>query len=196
MPDIPAAPHSVIRRLWPFDRRIVRKHLLRLDAESRRLRFTGTISDEVLRAHADRLFRLDTVMFGAFVGGELRAVGELTTLGSGRPFEAEAAFSVERAWQSQGIGSALFSHLVLAARNRGMRVLHMNCLAENARMRHLAARQGMQLVRLEGDYDATLSAAAPTPATLAREAFSEMAAVLAAGARWSFGGRERASGSR
>ena len=61
------------------------------------------------------------------------------------PRQAEAAISVEKPWQSHGVGSALLRRTLLAARNRGYRLLHMACLAENRRMQQLARKFDAEL---------------------------------------------------
>ena len=53
---------------------------------------------------------------------------------------AEAAFSVERDWQDQGIGDALITRVIAAAQNRGVNRLDMICLPENRKMQHLAVK--------------------------------------------------------
>ena len=68
----------------------------------------------------------------------LRGAGELRPLGPTFVSEAEAAFSIEKPWQSHGVGTALLSRTLLAARNRGFKLLHMACLADNRRMQQLA----------------------------------------------------------
>jgi len=42
-------------------------------------------------------------------------------------------------WQSHGVGTELQDRTVLAARNRGIKQLHITCLSENQRMQQLAA---------------------------------------------------------
>src|SRR6185437_10841119 len=77
---------------------------------------------------------------GFFVDGILRGAAELRSIGSLFAREGEAAFSIEQPWQSQGVGSALLERTLLSARNRGIRSLHMHCLAENRRMQQLARK--------------------------------------------------------
>jgi GNAT superfamily N-acetyltransferase len=94
---------------------LCRQHLLRLDAESRRNRLAGAVS-EYIRRYADPSALHDAVICGFFVDGVLRGAAELRLLE--HPGEAEAALSIERAWQSRGVGSALFKRVLLVARNR------------------------------------------------------------------------------
>ena len=42
-----------VRRLWAGETELYRQHLLRLDAESRRNRFGGAVSDEFIERYAE-----------------------------------------------------------------------------------------------------------------------------------------------
>ena len=131
---------GVIRKLWIHEARSYRDHLLRLDPASRRNRFGGVVSDERIRNHVDSSILLDAVIHGFIVDGTLRGAAELRPNGSWLSGEAEAAFSVEKPWQSHGVGSELLGRTLLAARNRGIKMLQMNCLADNRRMQQLARK--------------------------------------------------------
>src|SRR5262249_20035529 len=92
---------GVVRKLWIGETAKYRDHLLRLDAQSRRNRFSGGVSDEFIRNYVDLTPGLDAVVHGFFVGDTMRGAAELRPLGARFPREAEAAFSVEKDWQSQ-----------------------------------------------------------------------------------------------
>jgi GNAT superfamily N-acetyltransferase len=129
-----------VRKLWPGEAAAYRDHLLRLDPESRHRRFSGTVSDEFIIRYAAGAEDIGVVVHGFFVGGVLRGAAELRRVGSMADGEAEAAFSVEQPWQNHGIGTALLERTLLSARNRGIRSLHMHCLADNRRMQKLARK--------------------------------------------------------
>jgi GNAT superfamily N-acetyltransferase len=135
---------GVIRKLWIHEAKSYRDHLLRLDPASRRNRFGGVVSDDHIRNHVDSSILLDAVIHGFIVDGTLRGAAELRPIGSPNSSwlsgEAEAAFSVEKPWQSHGVGSELLGRTLLAARNRGIKMLQMNCLADNRRMQQLARK--------------------------------------------------------
>ena len=80
------------------------------------------------------------MVYGFFVDGVLRGAAELRHDGSLFSHEAEAAFSIEQPWQSHGVGTELLERTLLSARNRGIKSLHMHCLAENQRMQQLARK--------------------------------------------------------
>ena len=165
----PLIDGGVIRKLWISETDLYRDHLLRLDGESRRNRFGGGVSDEFIRSYVDLSIGLEAVVHGFFVDGTLRGAGELRSLGSAFAAEAEAAFSIEKEWQSHGVGTALLERTLLAARNRGIRHLHMACLAENRRMQQLAQKFDAELTFDFGSVVGEVEAPQPTPLSLMRE---------------------------
>jgi GNAT superfamily N-acetyltransferase len=131
---------GMIRKLWGGETDAYRDHLLRLDAESRHNRFGAAITDNMIRTYAATAHGSDVIVHGYFVDGVLRGVADLRLHGPLYRREAEAAFSIEKPWQSHGIGSALLERSLLAARNRGIQLLHVCCLFENQRMQQLARK--------------------------------------------------------
>ncbi len=160
---------AVIRKLWIGETVRYREHLLRLDAHSRRCRFGGGVSDEFIRRHVGLSTGPDAVVHGCFVDGVLRGAAELRPVGVNVPRQAEAALSVERSWQSHGVGSALLARTLLAARNRGFRALHMACLAENERMQQLARKFDAELSFDFGGVVGEVESSRPTALSLMRE---------------------------
>lgn len=139
------ATSLTIRKLWPHEWERFRDHLLRLDKESRRLRFAHAVADSFIEDYAGRMSEMGGIVVGAFIDGEVRAVAELRKLGDTWGREAEAAFSVERQFQDQGLGSELMGRIIRAARNRGVQLLYISCLAENARMQCIARKHDAAL---------------------------------------------------
>src|SRR5258705_11059801 len=101
----PLVSDGSVRRLWVGQTEFYRQHLLRLDAESRRNRFGGAVSDEFIRRYAESTVLSGALIYGSFADGVLRGAAELRQLE--RAGDAEAALSVERSWQSHGVGTAL-----------------------------------------------------------------------------------------
>jgi len=160
---------AVIRKLWIGEAAKYRDHILRLDPASRRSRFAGGVSDDFVRNYVDLSNSLDAVVHGFFIGGLMRGAAELRPLGVRFPRQAEAAISVEKPWQSHGVGSALLRRTLLTARNRGIRLLHMACLADNQRMQQLARKFDAEL---SFDFDTVVGeveSSRPTPLSLMRE---------------------------
>lgn len=167
MPEV--LPDGVIRKLWIDRAGPYRDHLLRLDRSSRRNRFGGGVSDEFIERYIELSLGLDAVIHGFFVDGMLRGVAELRPLGKTFAGEAEAAFSIEKDWQSHGVGSALLERTLLAARNRGIKLLHMACLANNDRMIDLARKFDAELKFDFGSVVGEVEAPHPTPMSVLRE---------------------------
>lgn len=160
---------GLIRKLGPAELYAYRDHLLRLDAESRRNRFCGGITDDVIRSFAAMARGPDVILHGFFVDGVLRGVADLRIV---RPLdlqEAEAAFSIERQWQSHGVGSALLERTLLSARNRAIKHLHVACLPQNRRMQELARKFEAQITFDCDTVIGTMKNPNPTPLSLMQE---------------------------
>jgi GNAT superfamily N-acetyltransferase len=110
------------------------------------------------------------VIYGFLADGILRGAAELRPFGAG---QAEAAFSIEKPWQSHGVGTELLERVLLAARNRGVKLLHVTCLSENQRMQQLARKFDAELRR---DFDSVVGeveAPYPTPLSVLREMIAD-----------------------
>ena len=170
---------GTVRKLWGSDARAYSDHLLRLDETSRRNRFGATVSDAVIRGHSERAFEPENVLYGFFAQGVLRGVAELRPFGLNSE-QAEAAFSIERPWQSHGVGTELLERTLLAARNRGVKHLHITCLLDNQRMQQLARKFDAELRRDEDSIVGEVEAPYPTPMSLVREMIADGAGLATA----------------
>ncbi len=96
------------------------------------------------------------------------------------------AFSIERPWQSHGVGTALLERTLLSARNRGIKTLRMDCLPENERMQQLARKFGADLTFEFGAVVGQVAPPGSTPLSLLCEAVVDATNVLNAilGAQW------------
>ncbi len=168
-----ALPHGLIRKVWIGEAERYRDHLLRLDPVSRRNRFAGMVSDEFVHRYADLTLGMDAVIHGFFVEGVLRGAAEIRPIGQPIAREAELAFSIEKPWQSHGVGSALLDRTLLAARNRGLKFLHMACLADNRRMLELARKFDAELSFDFSSVVGEVRTPRPTPASLMREILAD-----------------------
>ena len=164
---------GLIRKLWIGESEPYRDHLLRLDADSRRSRFAGAVSDEFVHDYADLSFGIDAVIHGFFIDGTLRGAAELRPIGAPTTRQAEAAFSIEKPWQSHGVGSMLLERTLLAARNRGLKFLHMACLADNKRMQQLARKFDAELSFDFSSVVGEVTTPRPTPLSLMREILAD-----------------------
>ena len=164
---------GVIRKLWVSETEKYRDHVLRLDSTSRHSRLGGGVSDEFIRNYVDLSISLDTVVHGFFVDGVMRGAAELRQLGTRHPRQSEAAISVEKPWQSHGVGSALLRRTLLTARNRGFRLLHMACLADNRRMQQLARKFDAELSFDFGSVIGEVESSRANPLSLMQEVMAD-----------------------
>jgi len=150
-----------IRKLWPAELDLYQEHLIRLDRESRRLRFGMARSDAFIRDHAARVNDQKSLVYAYLEDGDVRAAAELRPLGSPPHAEAEAALSVEQPYQDGGLGTELLGRVIRAARNRGLRRLYMNCMIENKKMQRVAKKYDAVLQFERGDVIGELAPMAP-----------------------------------
>ena len=136
---------GTIRKLWPNETNAFRDHLLRLDKDSRRMRFAHSVSDQFIEDYASRMHDMGSIVFAYTEGNQVHAAAELRKLGDRWGDEAEAAFSVETDFQDHGLGSELMGRVIRSARNRGIHRLYMSCLAENAKMQAIARKHEADL---------------------------------------------------
>lgn len=168
---------ATVRKLWLGETDAYRDHLLRLDPASRNTRFSGAVSDEFIARHAATATGFGIVVHGFFVDGILRGAAELrrntASRGALLSEDGEAAFSIESDWQSLGVGTVLLERTLLSARNRGIKHLRMDCLADNRRMQQLARKFEAGLSFDFGSVVGEVSAARSTPLSLMREAMDD-----------------------
>ena len=138
------------------------------------------VSDEVIARHAATANELGAVVHGFFVDGVLRGAAELRQNGSLFSHQAEAAFSIEQPWQSHGVGTGLLERTLLSARNRGIKSLRMDCLAENQRMQQLARKFDAEFSFDFGSVTGEVDAPRSTPLSLMREAQADAHGVASA----------------
>lgn len=169
-----------IRKLWPTESQKFRDHLLRLDPEARRLRFAHAVSDGFIIDYASRMLENGAIVYGYVVDGEVRGAAELRRLTDKWKDEAEAAFSVEAAYQSQGLGSDLMGKVIQAARNRGIEHLIMSCLAENQKMQAIARKHEAELRFEYGEVVGEIVPASANYFTLISEAVQDQMHILLA----------------
>lgn len=143
-----------VRTLGPQHRPQVRAHLLALDGDDRQRRFGHTVSDERLRAYAAQLDFDHDQIFGTFDRRlRLVALGHLaleTRAGTdGTAGHGELGLSVLASARGRGLGTRLFEHAVMHARNRGVHTLHIHLARDNTAMLAIVQRAGAH-IQMEG----------------------------------------------
>jgi GNAT superfamily N-acetyltransferase len=164
---------GTIRKLWIGEGELLRDHLMRLDPGSRRSRFGSSANAHFVEQYASRAITPESIVHGYFEDGVLRAVAELRVFGKPFPVDAEAALSVERPWQNLGVGSALLDRTILAAQNRGIRTIQLNCLLDNVRMQAVARKHEAALRIRADDVVGEVVNPMPTPLSVVRELIAD-----------------------
>jgi GNAT superfamily N-acetyltransferase len=161
------------RKLWAADTAALQAHLLRLDPESRRMRFGTPVTDYFIEQYAGNALGSHSIAHGYFVDGILRGVAELRGFRGVAGGEAEAAFSVEIDFQNKGVGTELFSRTVLAAQNRGISKLFVNFLSQNARMQAIAKKFDAVVTYDSDGGHAQIDAPRANPLSIWKEALTD-----------------------
>jgi GNAT superfamily N-acetyltransferase len=164
---------GTIRKLWIGEADLLRAHLLRLDPDSRRSRFGSSANAYFIEQYTSHALTPESIVHGYFEDGVLRAAAELRAFGKPFPVDAEAALSVERAWQNRGVGSALLDRAILAAQNRGIRTIQLNCLLDNVRMQAVAKKHEALLRIRSGGVVGEVVNPFPTPLSVIRELIAD-----------------------
>ena len=135
-----------IRALKPDDKADMLDAVSHIGAQSMRRRFFGAKRSF---SEAEQAFYLnvDFVNHVALIAVADEG-GRSTIVGGGRyvvvqPGSAEVAFAVVDAFQGQGIGSTLLRHLIVIARDAGLKELIAEVLPENAAMLKVFEKSGL-----------------------------------------------------
>ena len=165
-----------IRKLFPAEAELLRAHLMRLDGEARRWRFGQPVKDDAIDKVVDGIDWLNSLHLGYFVDGALRGSAQLAWSAWRWRDGAEFAVSLEAPYQDHGVGTELLRRAVTAARNRGIRRLHLICLHGNRRMLKVALKFGATLVAECGEVEGVVPVADASHASLLDEALGDSAA--------------------
>ena len=155
MSDVAGSAGIAVHRLNPRHREDIKRHLLQLPAEDRRLRFGHQIRDDAVGVYVDEIDFVRDRVFG-IQGAELDLIGFAHLALDPVEQVAELGLSVHPSARVRGHGFALLQRSVLHAANLRYRVLFMYCLAENGIMMHLARKAGLTVVIESGEADARL----------------------------------------
>lgn len=151
-----ARPKGLVRKLVPEEEHLLRDHLLRLDPEGRRHRFNGIVGDFFIESYASRCFHDGTVVIAYLEDGVVHGAAELHAPERSSEQLPEIAFSVEAHLRHRGVGSMLFSRILLEARGRRYRKLRVTTGTDNDAMRKLALKFGAKLSYRRGEVDGVI----------------------------------------
>ena len=151
---------------------LLRDHLLRLDADSRRDRFNGFRDDRFIERYAGKCADDGTVIIAYIEDGVVRGAAELHPPDQFTNAVPEIAFSVEARVRRQGVGSILFRKLIAEARSRGYDSLRITTGAQNQAMRALANKFGAHLTFRHGESTGKIDLKQQAQPELARPAIA------------------------
>ena len=171
------AANPAYRKFGPADRTDIAAHLARLSDHDRRLRFMGYVSKQVTDRYAASLDWGRSVVIGCVAEHGLRGIVHLACAD---PLQrkAEIGLSVEAGFRNRKIGTELLRRSLLAARNRSMKLVTINCLAENQAMRRLAERFADEAFDGGGEIRFTLRLDPPDMTSRTAETIADAAALI------------------
>ncbi|MEI6557390.1 MAG: GNAT family N-acetyltransferase [Rhodospirillaceae bacterium] len=172
---------SAYRLLLSIDAGRYREHLLRLDADSRYARFSGTTSDATIERYVEAIDWKWCMIIGYFEDGALRGAGEIRYETALFPTRAELAFSVEAGFQNTRVGTNLMARSLIILRNRGVNTAHVVCLLSNRRMQKLALKYRADVEAYSSDVFMTINVPCGTMMTVLSELADGCVGWMAAG---------------
>lgn len=151
-----------------LQRQEVINHLLSLDRDDLRLRFGYTPTDSIIEKYVNESWcNNEDRWFGIYHKDYEGLVGTLHAAQMNDDI-AEFGFTVDKQLRGQGLGDTLFKRAYTWAKSRGIKKVFMHCLSENKAIQHIAKKNDMNVIRLNGgeaeadlvlpiDYSAPLS---------------------------------------
>jgi acetyltransferase len=139
-----------IRPIRPEDAQLEAEFVRGLSAQTRYLRFMGSVKD-LTPAMLARFTQVDYDREMALIAlveedGRERQIGVVRYIINPDGDSAEFAAVVSEAWQGRGLGRELMLKLIAIARARGVKILSGQVLAANPQMLDLAAALGFEKV--------------------------------------------------
>ncbi len=160
---------GIYRTLYRPEAALYLDHLLRLDYESRYARFAGLMTDDAVRKYWSQIDWRCLTILGFFSEGKLRGAAEIRYEPTLFPTSAELAFSVERAFQSSGVGTLLMRRALVFLANRRIGTARVVCLLDNRRMQRLALKHRNFVQGTRGEVFMTLTTPRPNTGSLMAE---------------------------
>lgn len=148
-----------IRSLKPRHRLRIERHLRALPAQDRYLRFGYAATDEQIERYVQGLNFARDEIFGVFNRRlELVAMAHLAySIDPQWATCAEFGVSVLQNQRGKGLGTKLFDHAVVHARNQGVSLLFIHALSDNVAMLKIARHAGASVQRDGSESEAYLS---------------------------------------
>jgi acetyltransferase len=141
-----------VRPIRPSDAQMMIDHFNSLSKRSVYMRFFSPLK-QLSRQMLVRLTQIDYDREIALValmgeGRDEKIIGVSRIIGYFDGSQAEFALAISDEWQGQGIGAALLTQCLAAARNQGMKQIMGFVLAENTQMLKLGKKLGFKIKRI------------------------------------------------
>lgn len=170
---------GVVQRISPaIYRTAIFEHFINLENEAKRLRFGYNITDAGIEKYVDRMTGnqdAENLVFVIF-NDELKILAlahfVLTPDGTG-----ELGISVLPEYRGQRLAHRLFSRIILASKVLGVKEIFVQCLAENAAMRHIAKSLDMNVTTDYGESEGRLKIGPPTTSDIIQNALVQQITV-------------------
>ena len=150
-----------VRPIRPSDADMIIDHFNSLSKRSIYMRFFSPLK-QLSKQMLIRLTQIDydrEIALVALMGKDPeRIIGVSRIIGYSGGSQAEFALAISDGWQGQGIGAALLSQCLGAARKKGMKQIMGFVLAENTQMLKLGRKLGFKVKRVEdsSEYELTI----------------------------------------
>jgi acetyltransferase len=170
-------PYSTVRRVLAHEYPKYRKHLKKLDPESKTLRFANPLTDEVIDKLCDdwEADHEHNILF-CIENDDLDfiAVAHIAITED----NMELAFSVLKGYQGQGMGNLLMKRVIQWCRTHGFLKGCMVCLSHNSVIKHLCTKYGIHMTSEYGETLADIEFDHPNMTTYWTEATDSNLAVM------------------
>jgi acyl-CoA hydrolase/GNAT superfamily N-acetyltransferase len=136
-----------VRPIRPDDEPMMRDMFYNFSEQTKYLRYHAALKSmphEKMQVFCTIDYETEMALVGLHgAPGAEEVVGVARYMTDAEQNSAEVAFTVQDAWQRQGLGSYFFNRLVQIARERGIGIFHAYVLVENSGMLKIFHRSGM-----------------------------------------------------
>lgn len=170
-----------------IDKKKLAAHMVKdMVGEDRRLRFGYPAPDTAVEKYLEASFKgfgWDNMWFVVLDEGKVVASCHVAYIDSQE--SAEMGCTVAPSHRGTGIGQQLYDRGLTWARMRGAKEVYMQCLAENKVIQHIAKKNGMSTVVLDGsEREATIDVHEQSQAVaMMKDAITEQIAIVDASVR-------------
>jgi hypothetical protein len=141
--------------LFGAEASLIIEHLIQMDSESKRLRFGYIPSNDAIVKYVTTSFaHKNSAWYGYLIEG--KCIGAIHVFVDGDT--SEFGISLDINYRGKKLSNALFDRAMIYIKAQGVKTVTMQCLSENAAMKHIARKHGMSVITLgPGENSATVN---------------------------------------